>query len=74
MTMTVLDFKGLLCPLPVLKAKKALRGVQPGEEIEVITTDPGAMEDFKCLCEEDGHELLSQVVEGDVCVHRLRKG
>ncbi len=46
-----LDATGLSCPLPVLRAKKALRAVAPGEALEVRATDPGAVEDFKAFCE-----------------------
>ncbi len=73
MEKVILDTKGLLCPLPVLKAKKSLRMMQPGDELEVITTDPGAVADFKCLCEEDGLELIEQREEPDVCYHILKK-
>ena len=68
-----LDTQGLLCPLPVLKAKKALRFLKSGDLLEVTTTDPGAIADFKCLCEEDGLELLSQTEEGEVTIHLLKK-
>lgn len=68
-----LDAQGLLCPLPVLKAKKSLRMMQPGDVLTVITTDPGAAADFQCLCEEDGLELVEQREESDVCFHTLKK-
>lgn len=69
-----LDFKGLLCPLPVLKTKKAMRALKGGDVVEVWTTDPGAMADFQCLCDEDGHELLAQQQHDGACLHRLKKG
>ena len=70
----VLDVQGLLCPLPVLKAKKMLRSLETGDELEVLTTDPGAIADFQCLAEEDGLELVEQSKEGAVCRHLLKKG
>lgn len=48
----------MLCPLPVLKARKALKGVQPGQLIEVLATDPAADADFKAFCEATGHRLV----------------
>lgn len=73
MDTTKLDMSGLLCPLPVLKTKKALRGLEPGMVLEVTTTDPGAVADFQCLAEQDGLELLDQIQNDDVCVHILKK-
>lgn len=54
---TLLDARGLACPLPVLKARKAMRGVAPGGLLEVLTTDPGAAADFRAFCEVTGHRL-----------------
>jgi tRNA 2-thiouridine synthesizing protein A len=54
----VLDVKGLACPLPVLKAKKRLKELSPGDELEVLATDPSAVEDFKAFSELTGHKLL----------------
>jgi tRNA 2-thiouridine synthesizing protein A len=59
MPRTILDTSGLTCPLPVLKAKKAMRDVAPGAELEVVSTDPGSVEDFKAYCDVTGHPLLS---------------
>jgi len=53
------DARDMLCPLPVLKARKALKGVQPGELIQVLATDPAADADFKAFCEATGHELVN---------------
>ena len=53
-----LDLTGLRCPLPVLKAKKAMRDLAPGEVVEVIATDPAAPGDFAAFCREAGHRLL----------------
>jgi tRNA 2-thiouridine synthesizing protein A len=53
----VLDVRGLACPLPVLKANKALRGLAPGALLEVWATDPAALKDFPAFAEETGHTL-----------------
>ncbi|WP_407049467.1 sulfurtransferase TusA family protein [Methyloraptor flagellatus] len=55
-----LDLRGLKCPLPVLRARKALAGMLPGERLVVEATDPMAAIDIPHMCHEDGHELLSQ--------------
>ena len=54
----VLDAKGLNCPLPILKAKKALKDVPPGGTLEIIATDPGSVADFEAFCRATGNELL----------------
>jgi tRNA 2-thiouridine synthesizing protein A len=54
----VLDAKGLNCPLPILKSKKALRDVAPGGTLEVLATDPGSVADFAAFCRMTGHELI----------------
>ncbi|MGQ0674031.1 MAG: sulfurtransferase TusA family protein [Hyphomicrobium sp.] len=53
-----LDVKGLSCPMPVLKAKKALLDVPKGGTLEVLATDPGSVADFEALCQAMGHELV----------------
>ena len=55
----VYDLRGLNCPLPVLKARKRLEGMAPGERLWVETTDPLAVIDIPAFCAEDGHRLLS---------------
>jgi len=62
----LLDAKGLNCPLPILKAKKALKDVPTGEVLEVLATDPGSVADFQAFCRSTGNELLSSTQEGDV--------
>ena len=54
-----LDLRGLACPLPVLKANKALRGMAPGETLVLLATDPAAVKDFHAYAQETGHELLA---------------
>jgi len=65
-TTTVLDAKGLNCPLPILKAKKALQGVPVGGLLEVYATDPGAVKDFEAFCRSTGNELVTSIQEGNV--------
>ena len=55
-----LDTKGLNCPLPILKAKKAMKDVPSGGTLEVLTTDPGAVDDFSAFCKATGHTLVSK--------------
>lgn len=59
MTEDTLDVMGLLCPLPVLKARKRLRAMAPGSVLRVLATDPAAVIDMPHFCAESGHELLS---------------
>lgn len=59
MTETVLDLKGLSCPLPVLRANKALRGMAAGQRLRVLATDPASVKDFKAYCEQTGHALVA---------------
>ncbi len=54
-----LDVKGLNCPLPILRAKKALTDMQSGEVLRVVATDPGAVKDFAAFCKQTGNPLLS---------------
>ena len=61
-----LDAKGLNCPLPILKAKKALMAMAPGATLEVLATDPGAVKDFQAFSRTTGHELIESTTEGNV--------
>ena len=65
----VLDTTGLRCPLPVLKARKALAELNPGAVLEVLASDPASPEDFKALCLATGHRLISHRHEGEI--HRF---
>ncbi len=58
-----LDAQGLNCPLPILKAKKALKTVPEGGTLEVLATDPGSVADFQAFCRTTGHELIEQSTE-----------
>jgi tRNA 2-thiouridine synthesizing protein A len=62
-TSSLLDVRGLSCPLPVLKANKALRALPPGARLTVLATDPAAVKDFAAYAEETGHTLLSSAAE-----------
>jgi tRNA 2-thiouridine synthesizing protein A len=53
-----LDARGLNCPLPILRAKKAIAGLGSGELLEIIATDPGSVKDFEAFCKQTGNELV----------------
>lgn len=71
---TFLDATGLLCPLPVLKARKRMKDLASGEVLTVHATDPGAERDFPAFCETQGHELIKVAKDGDILVFEIRKG
>lgn len=68
-----LDARGLLCPLPVLKARKRLQALSSGEELTVHADDPAAIIDVPHFCAEAGHTLTLQEDEGDAQVYVIRK-
>jgi tRNA 2-thiouridine synthesizing protein A len=68
-----LDVKGLACPLPVLKAKKALSGLPKGATLEVLSTDPGSVDDFIAFSESTGNALLEHSESGGVYRFLLRR-
>ena len=68
-----LDTRGLNCPLPILKAKKAMSDMASGSVLKVVSTDPGSMRDFQAFARQTGNELLSQASEGDAFIHMLRR-
>jgi tRNA 2-thiouridine synthesizing protein A len=70
---TVLDAKGLHCPLPVLRARKAMKEVPPGGTLQVLATDPSAVKDFAAFCEATGHSLLGWSERDGVYVFDIRK-
>jgi len=73
-TLTIeLDTRGLSCPLPVLKAQKALRGMTAGERLVVLATDPKAPADFAQLCEVSGHRLVESSQRGGHLVLMIEK-
>jgi len=67
------DAKGLACPLPILKAKKALALMASGEVLQVLTTDRGAVRDFQAFAKQTGNELLAQVDQGSWFEHYLKR-
>lgn len=69
----VLDAKGLNCPLPILKAKKALKSMGGGTTLEIQSTDPGSVADFAAFCRTTGNELVEQNEEGGVWTYLIRK-
>ncbi|HWP19316.1 MAG TPA: sulfurtransferase TusA family protein [Burkholderiaceae bacterium] len=68
-----LDTRGLNCPLPILKAKKALAEMQSGELLRVVATDPGSLRDFQAFAKQTGNELLEQQTLDKEFVHVLRR-
>jgi tRNA 2-thiouridine synthesizing protein A len=68
-----LDASGLLCPLPVLKARKRLKGLAPGQVLRLVATDPAAVVDVPHYCREAGHDLISARDEGAAQVYLIRR-
>ena len=68
-----LDTRGLNCPLPILKAKKALAEMASGEVLKVLSTDPGSTRDFLAFAKQTGHELVRQEAAGAEFVHVLKR-
>lgn len=68
-----LDTRGLNCPLPILKAKKALAEMLSGELLRVVATDPGSMRDFQAFARQTGNELVAQESRADEFIHVLRR-
>ena len=68
-----LDTRGLNCPLPILKAKKALATMNSGDMLKVIATDPGSMRDFQAFARQTGNELVEQSNVADEFIHILRR-
>lgn len=68
-----LDTSGLNCPLPILKAKKALSELQSGQRLRVIATDPGSVRDFEAFAKQSGHELLESRAADGIFYFVLKK-
>ena len=68
-----LDTRGLNCPLPILKTKKALTSMQSGQVIKVVSTDPGSVRDFAAFAKQTGNELLSQETVGNEFIHVIKR-
>ena len=73
MSAHVLDARGLACPLPVLRARKAMQTLAPGAVLEILATDPGTVRDFQAFCEATGHELLERREQAGEFTYRIRK-
>ena len=67
------DARGLNCPLPILKAKKALNELQSGQLLRIIATDAGSLRDFQAFAKQTGNALVEQQTNGDEFVHVLRR-
>lgn len=72
--MEEIDATGLLCPLPVLKLRKGMRHLAPGDKVRLICDDPAAAIDVPHFCAEAGHELISVEEAGPRATYLLRKG
>ncbi|MEL7490990.1 MAG: sulfurtransferase TusA family protein [Pseudomonadota bacterium] len=69
----VLDAKGLNCPLPILKAKKSLKGMSTGATLEIFATDPGSVKDFEAFCRTTGNELMESEEDGEIFRFVIKK-
>ncbi|CAM4290808.1 MAG: sulfurtransferase TusA family protein [Comamonas sp.] len=67
------DTRGLNCPLPILKAKKALAAMQTGQLLKVVATDTGSIRDFQAFAKQTGNELVEQQTVGDEFIHILKR-
>jgi tRNA 2-thiouridine synthesizing protein A len=68
-----IDTRGLNCPLPILKAKKALAEMLSGDLLRVVATDPSSMRDFQAFARQTGNELVQQETAGTEFIHVLRR-
>ena len=68
-----IDTRGLNCPLPILKAKKALTDMRSGELLKVVSTDAGSLRDFQAFSRQTGNELVEQQTVGEEFIHVLRR-
>ena len=68
-----IDTRGLNCPLPILKAKKALADMTSGQLLKVVSTDSGSLRDFQAFAKQTGNELVEQQTVGEEFIHILRR-
>ena len=68
-----IDTRGLNCPLPILRAKKALTELRSGQLLKVVATDPGSTRDFQAFARQTGNELVEQQTVGEEFIHVLRR-
>ncbi|HTH99723.1 MAG TPA: sulfurtransferase TusA family protein [Acidisoma sp.] len=73
MSETVLDLKDLVCPLPVLRANRAIRSMEPGARLRVLATDAASVADFQSYCRETGHTLVSWSEEAGVYSFTIKR-
>jgi len=73
-TAVVLDARGLLCPMPIVKTAKAMKELEPGQVLKVMATDRGSLADVPAWAKSTGNDLLEQQEDGDTFVFFLRKG
>lgn len=69
-----LDARGLNCPLPILRTKKAIGALAQNEVLKVVATDPGAIKDFEAFCRQTGNTLMSSETAGSEYIFFIRKG
>ena len=70
----VVDARGLMCPMPILAATKAMKLLEPGQVLKVLATDKGSLSDIPAWAMDTGHELLISGTEDDALAFYLRKG
>ncbi len=68
-----LDARGLNCPLPILRAKKAMNGMNSGEVLKIVATDPGSVKDFEAFCRQSGDELMNTNEDGGEYTYLIKK-
>ncbi len=68
-----LDASGLNCPLPILRAKKTLKGMESGQVLRIIATDPGSVKDFDAFANQTGNELIEASEEGGKYIFFIKK-
>lgn len=71
--LVTVDATGLTCPMPLLKAKKALNGMIAGQRLRVLATDPGSVRDFEVFSAQSGHKLLESIEEGGTYRYLLER-
>ncbi len=69
-----LDARGLNCPLPILRAKKAINGLDSGQILRIIATDPGSVKDFEAFAKQTGNELMESAEAGGEFTFLMKKG
>lgn len=70
---TVLDVKGLNCPLPILRTKKAIKDIPIDSVLEVVATDPGSVKDMEAFCKQTGNELLETKDSGGTYTFKIKR-